>query len=160
MTTAGRRCLTSEVEIAAPPEAVWAVLTDFASFPEWNPFVVEASGDVAVGARLRVRIRPDGGRATTFRPTVTVVEPARRLGWLGRLLVPGLFDGAHRFELEQTATGTRLVQAEEFSGILAGLILSMVGAASLAGFQAMNEAIKTRVESMHPVAAVTSGRRL
>jgi uncharacterized protein YndB with AHSA1/START domain len=29
----------SEVEIQAPAERIWQVLTDFASYPEWNLFV-------------------------------------------------------------------------------------------------------------------------
>jgi uncharacterized membrane protein len=29
----------TEIEINAPAEKVWRVLTDFAAYPEWNPFV-------------------------------------------------------------------------------------------------------------------------
>lgn len=36
---------SAEIEIAAPPSAVWAVLTDYDRYPEWNPFVVNLSGD-------------------------------------------------------------------------------------------------------------------
>jgi uncharacterized protein YndB with AHSA1/START domain len=32
------RELRSEIEIDAPPERVWAVVTEFAAYPEWNPF--------------------------------------------------------------------------------------------------------------------------
>jgi len=37
----------------------------------------------------------------TFRPTILKAEPERELRWLGRLLLPGLFDGEHVFEIEQ-----------------------------------------------------------
>jgi hypothetical protein len=36
----------------------------------------------------------------TFTPKVTHVEPDRRLAWLGRLGIPGVFDGAHSFTHE------------------------------------------------------------
>ena len=49
------RELHTEIEIAAPPERVWAVLTDFGSYPEWNPFIRQISGHPAVGSHLDVR---------------------------------------------------------------------------------------------------------
>ncbi len=55
----------------------------------------------------------------TFKPRVTVVEPGRRLEWLGTMGIPRLFDGRHSFTLTSRAQGrTRLVQAEDFSGVL------------------------------------------
>ena len=58
----------------------------------------------------------------TFKPTVLRVEPERELRWLGRLLLPGLFDGDHIFHIEPLAqTRSRFTQAERFSGILVGL---------------------------------------
>ena len=82
----------------------------------------------------------------TFRPTVQVVEEGRKLEWLGRLLMPGVFDGRHTFTLEPTATGTRLTQEETFTGILVPLTGGTM-AKTEAGFRAMNEALKARAES-------------
>src|SRR3954463_4222030 len=63
--------------------------------------------------------RTPGGKPMTFTPRVTHVEPGRRLAWLGRLGIPGLFDGAHSFTLEPLDDShTRLVQSESFTGIL------------------------------------------
>ena len=56
------RELRSEIEIDAPPERVWAVVTDFAAYPEWNPFIRRISGELREGARLEVRIAPPGAR--------------------------------------------------------------------------------------------------
>jgi hypothetical protein len=52
-------------------------------------------------------MRLPGRRPTTFRPRVLEAEPARRLRWLGHLLVPGLFDGEHRFTIEPAGPGLR-----------------------------------------------------
>jgi hypothetical protein len=84
------RQLESEVEVQAPPERVWEVPTDFAAYPGWNLFIVQAGGRAAPGRRLELRMRLPGRRPTTFRPRVLEAEPARRLRWLGHLLVPGL----------------------------------------------------------------------
>jgi hypothetical protein len=94
-----------------------------------------------------VRIEPPGGRGMTFRPTVLTVEPNRELRWLGRLLLPGLFDGEHSFRLEPLATGrVRLVQAERFTGLLVPILGGMLGNTER-GFQAMNQALKERAEA-------------
>ena len=41
-----------EIEIAAPPEAVWDVLTDTEHYQEWNPTQVEIRGARALGSKL------------------------------------------------------------------------------------------------------------
>jgi hypothetical protein len=138
--------LHSEIEIDAPPERVWRVLTAFDAYPEWNPFIRSIEGDPEVGSQLRVRIEPPGARGMTFRPTVQAVEPARELRWLGRLVVPGLVDGEHRLALEPLEYGrSKFIQSERFSGLLVGLITRTL-AATEQGFKQMNEALKRRAE--------------
>jgi hypothetical protein len=138
--------LRSEIEIGAAPERVWEVLTDFVSFPSWNPFIRSVAGQAATGARLEVRIEPPGGRAMTFRPTVLAAEPPRELRWLGRLLFPGVFDGEHSFHIEPTGEGgSRFVQRERFSGALVPLFGTALRKTE-EGFIAMNEALKQRAE--------------
>src|SRR6476661_10757288 len=87
------KSITTVVEIPATPEQVWAMLVDTAAYPAWNPFITKLSGELAAGQRLEVRIAPPGGRAMTFRPTVTRVEAGRRLEWLGTMGLKGIFDG-------------------------------------------------------------------
>jgi hypothetical protein len=140
--------LSTSVEIDAPTDAVWTVLTNFDAYPEWNP-VMQVAGRPTEGARLTVELRLPGKRATTFRPTVTRVTEQRELRWLGHLLVAGLYDGDHRFELEPLADGrTRFTQAETFGGLLAGPINRWLGDATREGFERMNAALKARAESL------------
>ncbi len=141
------REIRDEIEINASPERVWSVLTDFGSYPEWNPFVQRISGRVEKGAELDVRLVPPGKRGMGFKPTVVTAEPRREFAWLGKLLVPGLFDGEHHFELEELDGGrTRFVQREVFKGLLSGMLGGMLGN-TLEGFREMNQALKRRVES-------------
>jgi hypothetical protein len=140
------RELRSEIEIDASPERVWAVVTEFAAYPEWNPFIRRISGELREGARLEVRIEPPGARATTFKPTVRAVERNRELRWLGRLLVPGIFDGEHSLLIEPREGGTsRFVQSERYSGFLVGFFKGTL-AKTEGGFEQMNAALKARVE--------------
>ena len=141
------RSIETAIDIDASPDAVWEVLTDLDAYSDWNPFAVEASGQVEEDAKLRVKLKPPGKRATVFKPKVTVVEAGAKFEWLGRLLIPGIFDGRHQFHLTSGDVGTHFVQREEFSGMLAGPILGKVGKGTEEGFHAMNRALKARVES-------------
>jgi hypothetical protein len=156
------RDISTSIDIAAPPETVWTVLTDFDQYPAWNPFM-RVVGRPNEGARLVVDLTPPGKREFQFRPTLTRVDRPRELRWLGHLLVPGLYDGEHRFELEATADGgTRLTHAESFGGVLAGVVNRFVGSATEQGFHEMNAALKTRAESLaetESTAQPTTGER-
>lgn len=142
------KSLQTTITIAAAAQRVWATLLDFARYPEWNPFVRRIEGDARAGARLAVTVQPDGGRAMSFRPRVPVADPARELRWRGRWLVPGLFDGEHHFLLTATPSGgTLLTHGERFSGALVPLLLPPDALrATERGFEAMNRALKARVE--------------
>jgi hypothetical protein len=140
--------LQTEREIDAAPERVWEVLTAFEAFGSWNPFIVAIEGEAVVGSRLKVRLEPPGGRGVTLRPTVTASEPGRTFAWLGHLGLPGVFDGAHRFDLEALPGGrTRLVQSERFRGALVPLLRRSLRTHTRAGFEAMNRALGDRAEA-------------
>jgi hypothetical protein len=148
--------LRAEIEIDADPETVWGVLTDFEAYPGWNPFIKPIEGEQMIGSRLLVRLQPPEGRGITMKPIVTVNEPGRAFGWLGRLGgVPHLFDGAHRFELESIDGGrrTRFVQSERFQGVLLPLVRRSILPATLRGFEAMNRALADRAADMKAAAA-------
>jgi hypothetical protein len=141
------RELRTAIEIEAAPGRVWQILTDFASYPEWNPFIRSIRGEPMPGAKLDVRIEPPGGRGMTFKPTVLEVEPERELRWLGRLLLPGIFDGEHSFHIEPVGDArVHFVQAERFRGVLVPLFGKTLEQTER-GFREMNEALKRRAEA-------------
>ncbi len=140
--------LETEVEIAATPERVWSILTDFPAYADWNPFIRSIRGAPEQGARLEVRIQPSGAKGMTFRPTVLAANRAQELRWLGRLLLPGLFDGEHRFAIQPIGGGkVRFRQSERFSGILVSLFKASLDRDTKRGFEEMNEALKVRAEA-------------
>ncbi|RDV12292.1 SRPBCC domain-containing protein [Arthrobacter sp. RT-1] len=132
--------------IQSPPDVVWQIFTGFGAYPDWNPFITQASGDIKVGQRLILRIVPPGAGGMTFRPQVTALEPEHLLEWSGTLGIPGLFDGRHTFILEPTAGGTTLTQTETFTGLLVPLSTGML-LRTKKGFQNMNDALQNRAAS-------------
>jgi hypothetical protein len=140
--------LHSQIEINASAERVWGILTDFASYPQWNPFIRRIIGELKVGERLEVRLEPPDSRGMTLRPTVLSAEPHRQLRWLGHLLVPGLFDGEHTLATEPLDENrVRFVQHEVFKGVLVPLVARSL-ANTLRGFEEMNGALKEQAEAL------------
>ena len=139
--------LRTEIEIQASAERVWGLLTDFASFPQWNPFIRWAKGEARLGARLEIRIQPSGAGGITFKPTVIKLETMRELRWLGRLVMPGLFDGEHIFNIEPLGQQrVRFTQREIFRGLFVPLLAGDLDTNTLRGFKEMNGALKARAE--------------
>jgi hypothetical protein len=89
---------------------------------------------------------PPGRSALSFRPRIVALTPERELGWLGRLVLPGLFDGGHAFRLSAEGPGCRFDHGERFTGILVPIAGAGLAATRL-GFERMNEALKARAEA-------------
>lgn len=142
--------LVTVIDIAAPPEKVWSVLTDFSAYAAWNPFLTSAQGVLRVGSRLTIRLAPPGKPAVTVRPVIQELAPPRRLAWKGFALAPGFFDGEHCFDIEAVAGGSRLTHSERFSGVFAALVEPLLLDATRHGFVSMNNALKLRAESDIP----------
>jgi hypothetical protein len=140
------KTITVATHIQSKPDVVWQILTGFGAYPDWNPFITEASGDIKVGQRLTLKIVPPGAGGMTFRPRVTALEPERVLEWYGTLGIPGLFDGRHTFILEPTAGGTTLTQTETFTGLLVPLSTGML-VRTTQGFKTMNDALRNRADT-------------
>jgi hypothetical protein len=92
--------LHPQIKINASAKRVWQLLTDFASYPHWNPLIRRISGEPTIGERLQVRLEPPESRDITLRPKVLTAEPNHQLRWLEHLFVPGLFDGEHFFAIQ------------------------------------------------------------
>jgi uncharacterized protein YndB with AHSA1/START domain len=106
----------SEIEIAAPPDAVWDVLTDFERWPSWLSDVKSMSieGPVAAGTVFRWKAGPG-----TITSTIQRVERPRLIAWMGRTL--GI-DAVHFWDLEERDGGTFVRTAESYEGLTARLL--------------------------------------
>jgi hypothetical protein len=104
--TAMAKEIKTEILIQASPEKVWSILTNFENYPNWNPFIKSIKGEVKVGNKIMARIEPPEANGMTFTPKILTFETNKELMWLGHLLLEGLFDGEHKFELVDNKNGT------------------------------------------------------
>jgi hypothetical protein len=139
--------------IDASKQQVWQVLTNFGAYPLWNPLYTEIDGKCLTGARLHVKVQMEE-RTLTYATELQTLAPEREMVWSEQLVLPGLFDGVHRFVLESTDAGqTRFVQHDRYSGALAPLLMNIYQAQAEAGFRRMNDALKKRAEQESAVNA-------
>jgi len=141
------KSLHAAVEIDAPAERVWQVVSDFARYCDWNPFIVRSAGEPRVGERLDITIAAPRMKPVSFRPRVLDVERGRLIRWKGEFKLPGLFDGRHALIVDPLDGGrSRITTHEDVTGILLPFV-SKVPAASQQGFDLMARAVKERAEA-------------
>ena len=146
--------IDTTVDIDAGPDAVWDVLTDFASYQEWNP-VMRIEGTPEVGTKLVVHLTGDGG-GMSFKPKVLAATPGKELRWLGKLGLRGIAAGEHFFVLTSNEDGTtRINHGERYSGALIALTKHDAGSND-ANYKAFSAALKQRVEHLHGTSSSTA----
>jgi len=137
------------LSIDAPAEQVWAVISDLASYPEWNPFVVSCTSTLVPGDPIAMRVCIFARFAKAQREQILEHERGR---WLCYGLPPSRLGAlASRRSHEVTPAGparTRYVSHFELSGWLAPLVKWLLGARLRTGFGAMSAALKARAEAL------------
>ncbi len=139
--------LYTEILINASPSTVWQVLTDFENYPEWNPFVRKVTGHVAKGSHIKIVLQATNTKPMTFKPIVLEIAEEKVFRWQGKLLIKGLFDGEHIWEIKRIDDKSiRFIQREKFTGILVPIFRKNLETNTRTGFKAMNEKLKELAE--------------
>lgn len=140
--------IKTEIVINATTEKVWEIIINFDEYKKWNPFIKLIEGKVEKGKRITVRIEPPETGEMTFRPKIQSIINKKELSWLGYLLLPGIFDGYHKFELVNNENGTTtFIQSEIFKGILVPLFRKQLNKNTKNGFIEMNKELKKLAEN-------------
>lgn len=136
---------TASIHIDAAPSVVWSILTDGATYTEWDPHMISLDGQIAPNEKLSVLTKLAPDRA--FTPTVSEFVPNRRMVWLSKMPL-GLFSGVRTFVLEEkTGNATEFTLTEEFSGLLLPIFGATIPDMNPV-FKEFTEALKARAEAM------------
>ncbi|MGI5423902.1 SRPBCC domain-containing protein [Streptomyces sp. CA-179760] len=108
--------ITAVTDIAASPEEVWSVLTDFAAYAQWHPGLLftELPDEFLPGAPLRAQVTNGSEADGEHDFTVVHYEAPRRFAWEAG--VPDVVNALHSYVLEPYDGGTRLTESEEITG--------------------------------------------
>src|SRR5436305_8134525 len=112
--------------IRAAPEHVWEILTNAACYAEWNPEIVAIEGRMALGERIRARVKVGSGAVRTVPLRVTAFEAPSRMEWTGGLPL-GLFTGRRVLTVTPAGDAVEFRMLVRMSGPLAGLMVKAVG---------------------------------
>jgi hypothetical protein len=135
------------IEINSYPESVWKILTDFATYDQWNPFINKIIGLPTEGSKIDIFIETPSGKNRKYSPRITKVEEGRELRWFGKSSLPGFLNAEHIFTIEELQPeSVRFIQREVFDGLLTRLFGKGLDTDVMQGFQDMNDALKKRAE--------------
>ena len=116
-----RRECSVAVEIRAPVERVWAILTDADDMTRWNSTLTSVEGPIELGSTVAMQVPEAPER--TFKPKVTRFEPNREMEWREGNSV--LFLGVRTYSLTPSEDG--LETAFRMTEVFSGLMLPMIG---------------------------------
>ncbi len=140
--------IKTAIDVATSAEIVWRVLTDFNTYPHWNPFLVAVYGPLVSGQRLKIQARYPRGGTSRFTVRVVKVIPAAELRWRRRRVLEGIFDREQAFFIIPNGIkGVRFIHREHFSGMFASLIMPFISGKTLKAFSLMNLALKRTAEA-------------
>lgn len=103
---------SASIDIAAPAELVWQIMTRVEEWPKWNPDIKTATleGPLARGARIVWRSGPG-----TIRSKIVDLIPVERMSWTGTSL--GIH-AVHVWKLQPVDGHTSVQTEESWEGLL------------------------------------------
>jgi hypothetical protein len=126
--------IDQSIEVEAPVEIVWEVITDLPRYGEWNPFVIECRSGLEVGDPIVMRVQIFEAFAQPQTEVVKVHSPGQHLCY--GLLKP------------LSATHTLYHSSFELRGWLNPVVQTLLGGRLEAGFGAMTDALAARAEAL------------
>jgi uncharacterized protein YndB with AHSA1/START domain len=115
-STFGMECAIT-IDIDAPIEKVWGLLSNAKRLPSWNRAITSVEGEIALGNSLKLRV-PVSER--TFTPKVIELDAPHRMVWSDGFAP--MFRGVRSFTLSETPTGTHFEMREVFRGLMLPMI--------------------------------------
>ena len=140
---------TDRIQINAPIDFVWGVLTDVEKYGEWNPFTPRARTDFKIGspAHLLVRMGP-----TKFRITerVCAFEKPRLLAWSRKFGASWFLFVVREQHLEPiNDTSCSYHNVDLLSGVFSSIVSLFFGGYMRRGFSDVGVGLKLRAETLY-----------
>lgn len=138
--------LTTEIEIAASPKEVWALLVDFEGYSQWNEWLPELHGEAVEGGRANGKVWLDG-ELRRARHRVLEVDAPRTLCWRDAGMTTWFVWARRcRFSSERSDGTTTLREELTLNGTFVDAAMRRYGEALQRGMESEAESLRRRVE--------------
>ena len=119
--------ITTQIEINAPAEKVWAILVDFPNYEAWNPLTVKVKGEAKVDEVVKLHVQL-GGQRMVRSHVISRVDENKALCWTIRTRQAWLMRGERCQTLTALESGGCLYENDErvegLSSVVVGLFFS------------------------------------
>ena len=137
------------LEIDAPAEVVWNVITDLPRYREWNPFVVDAKSTLKPGDPIDMQVKLRD-KPQFQSEVITEFNPGKGFAYRMKPMPLGALRSLRSHAVEPLGPGrSRYVSHFEIDGWLQFLVLALFREALQRGFEGMSQGIKARAEQLH-----------
>lgn len=142
------REIKTEIEISAPVAKVWGIITKIDDWADWSPIINKSSGNASLGSTLNITMmsKEEGKDGPNYNPVITILDQPKSFRWRAKMMAGFIMTNDKVFLLEETATGTRLIHKELFSGMVVPLFWSSVESNVPTMLNSMNKALKEKAE--------------
>lgn len=140
--------IKTEIEILAPPEKVWSIITDIEKWQEWNPTINRSAGQATLGSAVTITMMSDeaGKDGPKYSPQIIQLDEPKYFHWRAHMMAGFIFTNDKIIELEKTDTGTKITHKETFKGLMAFFMKGQMEKGVPPMLNMMNDALKQLAE--------------
>lgn len=141
---------SNKVEINAPIDLVWDILTDLESYPDWNPFTTHAESSLRVGEKVKLHVNlPKRGDRKHVEEVRSISKP-NQMVWKAKYGGSMMLKKRREQNLEKINRTTCTYQTSDaFYGTVTPIVLSLFEDDLVNGFNDMAYALKDRAEAFY-----------
>lgn len=137
--------IVRRIVINATPEAVFNAITDFPSYPLWNPWITKAVGSCEEGASVTVDAHLRG-KTQQYLHTILSRKPPYEFLWCDKGWFTLFVDGRRLRQCVAVESGTEYTVTLSITGALTFLVKRLFGSSLEEGMTKETHALKQYVE--------------
>lgn len=136
-------------EIKAPKDTVWNVITNTATYPQWNPFVIACESSFAVNSPIIMKVRLLPFLTINQKETIQQNRPGDFLAYGINIPLSILSSSRQQILTAIDDNTTRYESVFILKGLLAPLVALMLKKQLTRGFSDMTDSLVKRAMQVH-----------